>query len=665
MKWYSIQNPYEVRNYLNFDVDHFLPHENVILYLGSEVESETKYKLISKTLAHTDNVSLVMSDEEVLACLDLDKFSELGIKKLIIRQRLSEISPEANDFKNWRFVGLMDRSLPGLLFKMIQPELISRFELIPELVLTKEGIPLLFSTLSLYAKFQVPYIILNPYKLDLSTDSKAVKEALELYQMYSEKKVRLYISPEHPQSESWHIKLENKFGGPRYIDIDLSNSCNHDCVFCGTHSKEVKDRLAGNVFHQDFLRKRQDENVVLNYLKHLPESVKFIQFGGVGDPAGHPSFIEIVSSARAKNFPLSVLSNYSFFSKDQITKLSELGSRDPHKFFFIINISGATPETYVKTRPGQSERTFHKLLEDLRHTSDYALKNGRGIGLWLQCVVNILNYEEMPLFIALARDVGALNVYFKPMQIHERETEKYLIPKELELDYLRHIRLAVHFAKLLGIGLNGSEWLDEMLASKTAKLAEVDRKYGPFEDQIKECLQRHELLSDYVKRVRNRPLPFEQNFSEVKFFNPSLPYDRPASNQEIVTRPVELFSISSEADEVNEEGLDLGILNKQIPVNFYKSNKCYIGFDYLRIDVKGKVLPCCVSPYNFPNDGLVLDRIWFSERFDAFRSKLKRIDEEQFFTKDQEWTFCQYCPHMEINKLWNGVHKKTTKGENS
>lgn len=663
MKWYSIQNPYEVRNFQSFDVTHFLPEENVILYFGEAIPPNTRRELISAALARTANISVVLEDQKVLAGPDIEMLAQLGVKKLIIRQRLTEISPEASDFKNWRFVGLTDRSLPGLLFKMIQPELISRFELIPELVLTREGLPLLFSTLSLYAKFQVPYIILNPFKLELTEDAHAIKEALELYQMYSEKKVRLYISPEHPQSESWHIKLENKFGGPRYIDIDLSNSCNHDCVFCGTHSKEVKDRLAGNVFHQDFLRKRQDENVVLNYLKHLPESVKFIQFGGVGDPASHPNFLDIVSRARARNFPVSVLSNYSFFSKEQITALSKLGSRDPHKFFFIINISGATPETYVKTRPGQSERTFHKLLEDLRHTTDHVLKHDKGIGLWLQCVVNILNYEEMPLFIALARDVGALNVYFKPMQIHERETEKYLIPKNLELDYLRHIRLAVHFAKELGIGLNGSEWLDEMLASNEEKLRAVDEKYGPFETQIEECLSRFLLLSDYISGKRTRARPFERNYSEVKFFNPSLPYDRPASNQEIVTKPMELFSISNEGNEGEDEGLDLGILNKQIPVNFYKKNKCYIGFDYLRIDVEGKVLPCCVSPYNFPNDGLVLDRIWFSERFDAFRNKLKRIDEEQFFTKDQEWTFCQYCPHMEINKLWNGVHKKTTKGE--
>lgn len=657
MKWYSIQNTFEVQNYLSFDYQNFLPAENIILYFGAMIPWQTRQEIIEKTTSASSNVSVVMEDQQILAEAHLADLEKWGIKKIIVRQWLSEISPEAHDFKNWRFVGLMDRSLPGLLFKMIQPELINRFELIPELVLTPEGLPLLFSTLSLYAQFQVPYVILNPFKLDIKTHAKAIREAFDLYQMYSQKKVRLYISPEHPLSESWHIKLENQFGGPRYIDIDLSNSCNHDCVFCGTHSREIKDRLAGNVFHQDFLRKRQNENVVLNYIERLPEAVKFIQFGGVGDPGSHPSFIEIISKVRERNFPVSVLSNFSFFNRDQLSALSELGSRDPHKFFFIVNISGATPETYVKTRPGQSERTFHKLLEDIRFTSDYALKNERGIGIWLQCVVNILNYEEMPLFIALARDIGALNVYFKPMQIHERETEKYLIPPELELSYLKQIRLAVYFAKILGVGLNGSEWIDEMLAANAHKLTALDQS-EPFELQVSEALARFELLNDYITGRRSRALPFERSYSEVKFFNPSLPYDLPASNQEVTTKPMELFTIS--ADDTTE-GLDLGILNKQIPVNFYKKNKCYIGFDYLRIDVDGKVLPCCVSPYAFPNDGLVLDQVWFSERFEAFRSKLKKIDDDQFFLKDQEWTFCQYCPHMEINKLWNGVHKKTTK----
>lgn len=655
MKWYSIQNPYEVRNYLKFDCQHFLPHENVILFFGESISWDTQAEIISKTLESTDNVAVVIEDQKILAYPHLDQLTELGIKKIVVRQRLSEISPEAHDFKNWRFVGLMDRSLPGLLFKMIQPELIARFELIPELVLEAEGLPLLFSTLSLYAQFQVPYVLLNPLTLDIRHHAVPIREALDLYQMYAPKKVRLYISSEHPLSESWHIKLENHFGGPRYIDIDLSNSCNHDCVFCGTHSKEIKDRLSGNVFHQDFLRKRQNEKIVQSYIERLPESTKFVQFGGVGDPCSHPQFIDIVSSVRRRNFPVSVLSNYSFFSREQIEGLSRLGSKDPHKFFFIINISGATASTYVKTRPGQSERTFHKLLEDLRFTSDQVLEKGVGIGLWLQCVVNIYNYEEMPLFIALARDVGALNVYFKPMQIHERETEKYLIPRELELDYLKQLRLAQHFSTILEVGMNGSEWVGELLEANREKLAQIDATQS-FEDQTKDCLAKFPLLDDYVSGKRNRPRPFARNYSEVKFFNPSLPYNLPATNQEVTTKPMELFTISSED---SPEGLDLGLMGKQIPINFYKKNKCYIGFDYLRIDVDGMVLPCCVSPYSFANEGLILDQVWFSERFERFRNKLKKIDQDQFFIKDQEWTFCQYCPHMEINKLWNGVHKKT------
>ena len=122
-------------------------------------------------------------------------------------------------------------------------------------------------------------------------------------------------------------------------------------------------------------------------------------------------------------------------------------------------------------------------------------------------------------------------------------------------------------------------------------------------------------------------------------------------------------------DKQNKSNLNLGVMNGDVPSEYYSNNPCRIGYNYIRFCVNGDVLPCCIAKHEIANvqDTDWLD-IWHSSAYEHFRNKMKHIHEDKFFLEDPEWTFCQQCSHLPINMNLNNLvdhNKKGTKQDES
>ena len=84
--------------------------------------------------------------------------------------------------------------------------------------------------------------------------------------------------------------------------------------------------------------------------------------------------------------------------------------------------------------------------------------------------------------------------------------------------------------------------------------------------------------------------------------------------------------------------------------NIYKKIPCTIGYVYMRVEVDGRVKPCCISRVatGNMNDNSAAE-IWHGKRQQAFREKLEKINVDHFHQYDPEWTFCQQCSHRITN----------------
>ncbi len=94
-----------------------------------------------------------------------------------------------------------------------------------------------------------------------------------------------------------------------------------------------------------------------------------------------------------------------------------------------------------------------------------------------------------------------------------------------------------------------------------------------------------------------------------------------------------------------------GAINGDYPAELMQQIPCTIGFSYTRFEVDGSVKPCCVSPFSLGNiNETDFDNIWHSAEYNAWRAKFLSIHKKKFHLHDAEFSFCQICPHIPLNK---------------
>lgn len=113
-----------------------------------------------------------------------------------------------------------------------------------------------------------------------------------------------------------------------------------------------------------------------------------------------------------------------------------------------------------------------------------------------------------------------------------------------------------------------------------------------------------------------------------------------------------MSEISKKEDEsITTVELQLGVANGGVPSDLYSQIPCTIGYSYIRFEVNGNILPCCIAKHPIgatqKNDWR---DVWHSGALQAFRRKLSHIHLERFHLTDSEWIFCQQCSHVGINE---------------
>jgi radical SAM protein with 4Fe4S-binding SPASM domain len=108
--------------------------------------------------------------------------------------------------------------------------------------------------------------------------------------------------------------------------------------------------------------------------------------------------------------------------------------------------------------------------------------------------------------------------------------------------------------------------------------------------------------------------------------------------------------IKKEQDAIMGQEVRLGVANGDVPTNLYQNIPCTVGYSYIRFEVSGNIVPCCIAKHKI-GDIKTSDwrDVWHSGAFDSFRRKMSRIHLDRFHLTDPEWTFCQQCSHVPMN----------------
>lgn len=169
---------------------------------------------------------------------------------------------------------------------------------------------------------------------------------------------------------------------PTNIMVELSNACNHKCIFCANPHMQRTRRHMADGFVERLLREA------------AAEGVRQVGFYTTGDPFVHKRLEQFVATARDLGFEYIYLSTNGGLATPE--RLRAVVAAGCHSIKFSIN--AATRETYAKIH-GVDD--FDKVMEHLTYISEYRKGLATPLRLYATCVVTRQAEPEMDAYKAL------------------------------------------------------------------------------------------------------------------------------------------------------------------------------------------------------------------------------------------------------------------------
>jgi len=194
---------------------------------------------------------------------------------------------------------------------------------------------------------------------------------------------------------------ENKvFIGPKHAGFHLTNFCNLKCLYCWHHSALSNVSGAQKPVEMNFrvFKKAVDDCLDLK--------VEYIHLSARGEPTLHSRIIDMVGYLKEKGLRVCLYTNGTFGEKilKQMRYIDEVH----------INLSAANPEDYRSLQSLSSRDLFAIVLENIQALRSLKGKYGRPPHIRLHCILNSMNYRDIPSIFMLAYKlkVDFLNIVY-------------------------------------------------------------------------------------------------------------------------------------------------------------------------------------------------------------------------------------------------------------
>ena len=171
--------------------------------------------------------------------------------------------------------------------------------------------------------------------------------------------------------------------GPETVHIDITNTCNLDCITCWNYAPGLASPKDA-----EWRKQRMAPEVFARVLAEVAQTgVERIILSGAGETFTHPNVYDFIAAVKAKELALTVITNGTLCD---FPRLAELGVDQ-----LLINTSSASATTYTAYHPNQPPETFDTLIEGVTALAGAVAVN-------LVQVINAINADELTAMIELA-----------------------------------------------------------------------------------------------------------------------------------------------------------------------------------------------------------------------------------------------------------------------
>lgn len=201
-----------------------------------------------------------------------------------------------------------------------------------------------------------------------------------------------------------HI-LKGNFLPPYMVDIDISNKCNFNCIWC--NSKGIR-KQSPTMLSQEHLVKLAD------FLKEW--GVKSACIAGGGEPLFNPAFPWFLDRMHNNGLKTGIITNGSLmghYDAVAILRSSWCG----------FSIDAGTKETYSQVHHVKPE-IFNKTIENLKHLVELKQKHNSKVEITYKYLLYPWNAHEILKAVKLARDIGCDTFHLRPVCVDNLYNQK-------------------------------------------------------------------------------------------------------------------------------------------------------------------------------------------------------------------------------------------------
>ena len=186
---------------------------------------------------------------------------------------------------------------------------------------------------------------------------------------------------------------------PISIEVGLSNSCNHRCIFCAVDYSDYKPVFI-------------DKDVILGALRQLSaKGTKSVVFSGEGEPLLNKNAGQIINAAKSFGMDVALSTNGVLFTE------SAAESCLPSLSWIRFSVSAATGATYSKIHQTK-ETDFDNVINNIKKAVEVKKKNKLNAVIGVQLLLLPENLDEAVPLAEKMKDIGVDYYTVKPYSKH-------------------------------------------------------------------------------------------------------------------------------------------------------------------------------------------------------------------------------------------------------
>jgi len=241
---------------------------------------------------------------------------------------------------------------------------------------------------------------------------------------------------------------------PVRIDIEPTSTCNLNCKFCWTRSKERVAKCSySNLLPDKRFLEIVEEAGMLGVLEW--------QIAGGWEPMMKPKLVlAMMEYIKKHNMFGCLTTNGVLFTENSIKKLVEIEWDE-----ILFSLEGPSAEIHdsVTEVKGSFNRAT-KAMEQLTHWKKTL--GAEKPEFSFHAVLSNKNYDKLDQMIVLGHELGCVGVNFEPLNIWSEEGRKLMLSNTQKMELKNFVEAALDAAKSLGIHTNAENLLEPRLLEK-------------------------------------------------------------------------------------------------------------------------------------------------------------------------------------------------------